>query len=88
MNSMGTHKITVTQRHADCIGCGACVMAAPQQWALDPDEGKAVLIGGQMDGDVMKVDIDEADVSANQEAATACPVQIITVVQDGADSTV
>lgn len=81
---MGTAKIIVTQRHAECIGCGACVMAAPGQWAMDPEEGKAVLIEGQKDGDVMKAEIDVVDEAANREAAAACPVQIIAVTGDDA----
>ncbi len=83
MYPMGTKKITVTQRHADCIGCGACVMAAPQQWMMDPEEGKAVLIDGQMDGTVLKTEIDVADLASNHEAAAACPVQIISVIEEG-----
>ncbi len=81
---MGTKKIRVTQRHTDCIGCGACVMAAPRQWAMDPEEGKAVLIGGRVEGELMTVEIDAEDVQANREAAMACPVQIITVEEEGA----
>lgn len=82
-SAMGTKKIIVTQRHADCIGCGACTMAAPNQWEMSAEDGKAVLKGGVADGDVVRAEIDEADFAANQEAAAACPVQIISVRRDG-----
>ncbi|MEN8252743.1 MAG: ferredoxin, partial [Patescibacteria group bacterium] len=72
-------KITVSHKRDDCIGCGACTMAAPEQWSMSEEDGKAVLAGAEEKGEFMVAEIDEDALEANKEAADSCPVQIIKV---------
>ncbi len=77
---MGTNKITVSHKRNDCIGCGACTMAAPEQWSMSEEDGKAILKGAEWKGEEFMVgEIDEDVLDANKEAADSCPVQIIKI---------
>ena len=52
-----------------CIGAGSCIGACPKNWTMAED-GKS---------NVLKTEIDEADLAANKEAAEACPVNVIHI---------
>jgi ferredoxin len=64
-----------------CIGAAGCVTVAPQIWGLDK-ERKAVLKGGieTDDPDVFEKEIDEEELQINLEAARACPVNAIHII--------
>lgn len=62
-------KYKIEQDRDNCIGCGACVGACPENWELK-DDGKA---------SPKKTEVD--DVGCNQKAADVCPVQIIKVTK-------
>lgn len=62
-----------------CIGCNACVVAAPQSWIMDEKEGKSVLIGSKKKGNVHVGEIFDCDKEDNERAALACPVNIIKI---------
>lgn len=62
-------KYKITQERAKCIGCGACVSICPENWEMK-DDGKSA---------PKKTTV--SDVGCNQEAAEACPVQIIKVTK-------
>ncbi|MFH0752370.1 MAG: ferredoxin [archaeon] len=49
-----------------CIGCGSCAAVCPENWVMKEDKGvpKSTKV---------------KDVSCNQEAADACPVQCIMI---------
>lgn len=72
-----THQIT--HRKPECIGCRACAAIAPEFWEMD-EEGLSHLKGSSVNeqGHEILV-IPDKDSLINQEAAEACPVQIITV---------
>lgn len=75
---MGTKKITLCHKRDDCIGCGSCVLLAPDRWQMNENDGKADLQGGEWKGNEFVVSkIDEAEYSANRKAADACPIRII-----------
>ena len=77
---MGVQKITVCHKRNDCIGCGSCVLYAPEQWSMNNEDGKSELKGAEWKGDqfvVAKIDANER--KNNQKAADACPVGIIRV---------
>ena len=61
-----------------CIGCNACVNLAPQNWRIN-ENGKAELIGSKKKGKYFVGEIFECDKENNQDAAKACPMQIITI---------
>ena len=74
---MTKHKVIHIKN--DCINCGACAAICPEYWEMD-DEGFAHLKGSKEVGDhwELKIDTEEARVK-NQEAAEACPVEVIKV---------
>jgi len=67
----------VIQQRDKCIGCGTCVAVCPAFWHMG-DDGKANLkdakdVGGG------KFELQCEDCGCCKEAASSCPVQIISV---------
>ncbi len=58
----------------NCIACGACAAATPDNWEMHPDDGLA---------DCKSTTISEDERAANEEAALVCPVNIIHLAQEG-----
>ena len=50
----------------DCIGCGVCFELCPQNFKLDEDEGKCMVISNEVN-------------SSAKEAADSCPISAITI---------
>jgi ferredoxin len=67
----------ITFYRSKCIGCGACVEAAPHRWLMSNKDGKSILIRGQLNKTVYQVDIGEHEAEENAKAAESCPVHII-----------
>lgn len=69
----------IVQEREKCIGCGSCAALCPKYWEMAED-GKATLIGSKKNkkGDY---ELEVNDIKCNQEAADACPVQIIHIVK-------
>jgi len=63
----------------DCIACNACVLAAPQTWRMNEEEGMAELKDGVDKKDLSVGTILEIDLEDNQKAAEACPMRIIKI---------
>jgi ferredoxin len=63
----------------NCIGCNACVFMAPQNWRLNPEDGKSDLLNSTQKGEIFIADLHESDLAANQSAAAACPMQAIKI---------
>lgn len=68
----------IIQEHEKCIGCGSCVAICPKYWEIS-DDGKAKLIGSKVNGSNFELEVKK--IECNQEAADACPVQIIKIVK-------
>jgi ferredoxin len=67
----------ITQEHKKCIGCGSCVAICPKYWETG-DDGKSKPKGAKASSKgVFELEIKK--IECNQEAADACPVQIIHV---------
>ena len=62
-----------------CIGCNACVEAAPSQWRVSTKDGRCNLIGGIEKKGIFRTEIEEYDFEKNKRAATNCPVRIIKI---------
>lgn len=76
---MGKYKI-VYDRDA-CIGAASCVAIEPNFWSLDK-ENKAILSDGKKEnGSTFTREIDEKDFPSNLDAAKACPVNCIHIIE-------
>jgi ferredoxin len=74
-------KFKVLHFKEECISCGACAAICPEFWEMDK-EGMANLKEGHKVEDRWERIIETEDArSQNQEAADACPVQIIKLEQ-------
>ena len=72
-------KYTVTHYRQKCIGCGACVLEAPEQWRFDAD-GLSTLEGAEDKGQFWVGKISEEKFEENKRAEQNCPVHIIKVI--------
>jgi len=71
--------IKIVHLRRKCIGCNACVEAAPDEWVISGNDGKATLKKSTKKGDYYIKDVEDWKYDANQLAADNCPVNIITV---------
>jgi len=62
-----------------CIGCGSCVALCPKYWEMGED-GKARLINSVKNTEG-NYELEMEDIECNQEAADACPIEIIHIVK-------
>jgi ferredoxin len=79
-------KYTVTHDRPVCIGCAACEAIAPEFWTMNED-GKSDLKHAKktMEEETVKeeiLDIEETDFQSNKDAAEACPVNCIHILED------
>jgi len=67
----------IIQNHEGCIGCGTCVALCPKYWVWGED-GKVMPKGGKQN-DKGELELTIEEVECNQDAADACPVQVIRI---------
>lgn len=70
----------IIQERGKCIGCGSCVALCPKHWEMAED-GKSRLRGGTENKKTGTYELEVKKAECNQEAADACPVQIIHIVK-------
>ncbi len=63
-----------------CIGCGSCVALCQKYWEL-ADDGKSHVKGSSVDPKTQKEELEVKKIECAQEAANACPVQCIHIIQ-------
>lgn len=68
----------IIHQREKCIGCGACAAVCPEFWSLAED-GKAKLKGGKTNPQTGDDELQIAKNGCNQNAAEACPAQIIKI---------
>lgn len=73
------HDTKILHYRETCIGCNACVLAAPHTWRMNESEAKAELINGVQKGNVTIAPILEDEIDDNQKAVEACPMRIIKI---------
>jgi len=73
-------KIKIIHDRKKCIGCNSCVELCPQNWMMDQETGRSILIGSKEKRTVFVGEAFECDREANLKAAEACPVKIIKVL--------
>jgi ferredoxin len=71
--------IQITQLRKRCIGCNACVEAAPGRWAMSRKDGKCTLVGAKGKKDIYTINVSDIEYDENKKAAEVCPVNIIQV---------
>lgn len=71
--------IQITQKRINCIGCNACVEAAPNRWRISTKDGRSVLIGAKEKKGFFTVNVHDVEFEENLLAAKNCPVNIITI---------
>jgi ferredoxin len=73
-------KYKIEHDRPNCIGCTACVGINPDLWEMDPD-GKSNVKGSFRRPDGWEeLALEEKDFNINKEAADACPVNVIHII--------
>lgn len=62
-----------------CIGCNACVEAAPQRWRMSHKDGKSNLLKSIEKKGIYQAVLSEDELESNIKAAENCPVKIIRI---------
>lgn len=62
-----------------CIGCGSCAALCPKYWQMAEDGKSKLLNSSPKEEGIFELEVENLE--CNQEAADACPVQIIHVVK-------
>ena len=62
-----------------CIGCNACVEAAPERWIMAKSDGKCYLRKSTKRGNYYIAEVTDFELEENEEAAKNCPVKIIKI---------
>ncbi len=71
--------IKIVQLRHKCIGCNACVEAAPEEWVISGNDGKAYLKKSTKKGKYYILEVEDWKYDENKLAAENCPVKIIDV---------
>lgn len=70
----------IIQQRQKCIGCNACIEAAPNRWRISRNDGKCTLVGGVDKRGFHSTLVEEHEYEDNVKAAKNCPVHIIQVL--------
>ncbi len=71
--------VVITLQRQKCIGCNYCVELAPGQFQMSKKDGKSVLLRArEKKGFFTLKTFDSSAHGPSEEAAKACPVNIIT----------
>ncbi len=72
-------KLKIEYDKSGCIGAAACVAVDPLRYKLD-DTGKVDLLGSHVEGNLQILEVETNDPDIFINAAKACPVLIIKVI--------
>ena len=64
----------------NCIGCAACEVVAPDFWEMNQDGKSDIKQGKSLESGCQELEIDEKSYGQNKDAADACPVNVIHLV--------
>lgn len=62
-----------------CIGCNACVEAAPERWRVSKKDGRCTLIEGKEKKGIYRALVNMDEYDQNVQAANNCPVKVIQI---------
>lgn len=71
--------IIISQQRAKCIGCNACVEAAPYRWRVSTKDGKCTLVGGVEKRGFYTLRVENDEYEDNLLALQNCPMNIIKI---------
>ena len=71
--------VRIIQQRAKCIGCNACVEAAPYRWRISRKDGKCTLVGGIDKNGFSITFVGDVEYDDNVAASKHCPVNIIKI---------
>jgi len=60
-----------------CIGCNACVEAAPDRWRVSTKDGRCNLVEGKAKKGIYQASVSMDEYPHNKKAAANCPVKVI-----------
>jgi len=69
----------ITYFRKKCIGCNACVEAAPDRWRVSRRDGRCTLIDGKEKRGIYRTIVSMEEYDRNKMAAANCPVKIIRI---------
>ncbi|WP_040300189.1 ferredoxin [Arcticibacter svalbardensis] len=73
--------VRISQQRVKCIGCNACVEAAPYRWRMSRKDGKCTLIQAVEKRGMFNILVTDDEYEANVDAAMHCPVNCIKIEQ-------
>lgn len=71
--------VQIMFQRGKCIGCNACVEAAPDRWRVSQKDGRCNLIGSNEKKGMYRALVNLDEYEQNLQAAANCPVRIIRV---------
>ncbi len=72
--------VVVTLHREKCIGCNYCAELAPAQFVMSKKDGKSVLLGSENKKGFHTLRSPDDEIhEPSEQAAKACPVNIINV---------
>ncbi len=81
---MGDKTYQIRHDRPNCIGCTACAAISPEFWEMSVMDGKSDIIGSTMNSEGWEeLEIGAEDLQLNMDAAEACPVNVIHLIQIG-----
>lgn len=73
--------IRVIYYRSKCIGCNACVEAAPDYWRVSKRDGKCSLIGATQKKGIYNMLTNDIDLEKLNKSADNCPSKIIQIIR-------
>ena len=74
------NKYALQHDRPNCIGCAACEAVAPDFWEMNEDGKSDIKSGKNKDNGWQELDIGGKNFQENKDAAEACPVNVIHLV--------
>jgi len=71
--------IRITHQRHKCIGCYYCIEIAPNNWKMNTQDGKAMLLNATEKKGFYTTLTGDDDYENNVDAAEVCPVKIIKI---------
>ena len=73
-------KFEIQHDRPNCIGCAACAAVTPDFWEMNEDGKSDIKQAKNREDGWQTREIEEKEFAANKEAADACPVNVIHIV--------